>query len=66
MCRTYDEFVSLYLQCDWAEVVDRVHAADGVAIGVGAADVPPDWIDLVTDDPVERVRWRNRQLKRGL
>lgn len=39
--------------------------ADAVAIGTDRATVPGGWIDLLTDDPEERARWRANELRKG-
>lgn len=40
--------------------------AEAVRLGTGAATTPNEWIDLLTDDPEERARWRVQELRREL
>lgn len=58
---TYEQFVCLYLNVEWARVSRILEVADGVLIGSERGIVPTAWIDLMTDDPIERAKWRNRE-----
>lgn len=61
---TYDEFVSLYLNCEWARASKVLDQSDAIRLGNDAAVVPDAWIDLLTEDPVERARWRQREFRK--
>jgi hypothetical protein len=63
---TYEEFVGLYLHVEWERAARVTDTGDGVAVGTGKATVPNSWIDLLTDDPGERARWRLREFRKDL
>lgn len=60
----YLEFVALYLNAVWAGVANTIEASEAVEIGVGSATIPNEWIDTITDDPVERAKWRLKEFKK--
>jgi hypothetical protein len=39
-------------------------AADAIRLGEERAIVPNEWINLMTDDPVERAKWRQREFRK--
>ena len=63
---TYEQFVCLYLNVYWAEVSDTIAVSEGVRIATDRARVPRSWIDLLTDDPEERERWRLQEFAKDL
>lgn len=66
IARTYEEFVALHLNCEFARASRVLDAADAIRIGTDEAAVPWEWIDLMTDDPVERAAWRQREFRKEL
>ena len=64
--RDYELFVCLYLNVERERVTRITEIADAVAIGTDRATVPNDWIDIITDDPVERALWRSREFRKEL
>lgn len=57
--------MALWCNLEWVRVQAIHDHAEAVRLGTDRATMPPDWIDLLTDDPVERVQWRQRELGRG-
>ena len=64
--QTYEQQLALDLNIEWAEITSIIEMADAVEIGIGKATVPRDWIDVLTDDPVERAKWLIRNLRKEL
>ncbi len=60
----YGEYVSLLLNTERVRIENIVDISEGVAIGRGDRRIPNDWIDAMTDDPVERAKWKAREWKR--
>ena len=63
---TYSDYVSLVLHADRIRIRKLADMADAVAIGTGAKTMPDEWIDLLTDDPEERAKWKHSEFRRGL
>ncbi len=53
------------LHAERIRITKLVDMAEAVAIGNGDKTVPDSWIDLMTDDPRERARWKMNEWKRS-
>lgn len=62
---TYEVFVALTLNAEWARAAAVTDAAAAAAIAAGAA-VPDEWIELLCDDPAERALWKAREIGKAL
>lgn len=63
---TYEEFVCVYLNLPYAEAANIVDMSDAVEIGMGKTTIPHDWIDLLTEDEIERAKWRLKEFRKTL
>lgn len=60
---SYPEFVALYANREYLRAASVMDAADAAGIGTGKLEVPPAWIDLVSESQEEREQWRRRRLR---
>lgn len=56
--------MALYLWWEWARVERVTELVDALGIAGRELRLPREWIDLLTDDPVERAKWRNDEYRR--
>lgn len=63
---SYSDYVSLVLHSERLRIQRILDMSQAVAIGTNEAGVPDSWINLITDDPSERAKWKRNELRRGL
>ena len=64
MPRSYEEFVTLYLNIELVRAIAVTDASDAVAIGSGLAVTPNEWIDMIAESEGERSKWRTREFRK--
>jgi len=63
---TYDEYVSLILNSERIRLRQLIDMSEAVAIGRGDKTVPDEWIELLTDNEMDRIKWKQQEFKKGV
>lgn len=65
---SYEDYIKIKLNLSWIRISNIIDIRDAVLLATNPnCSIPDDWINILTaNNPIERVKWKSQEFRKGL